>query len=83
MVTALAANAIGADNESGCSVAVKRATLAKTPEAYDVRQAAHLLFGSPVRKCGASFLSRVGGWYRQVVWLAVGDRRRLWQAPQP
>ena len=44
MIDALAANAIGADNESGYSVAVKRAALAKTPEAYDVRQAAHLLF---------------------------------------
>ena len=64
MIDALAANAIGADNESGYSVAVKRAALAKTPEAHGVRQAAYLLFRSPVRKCGAFFLSRVGGWYR-------------------
>ena len=53
MINALAANVIGADNENGYSVAVKRAILAKTPEAHDVRQAAHLLFGSPVRKYGA------------------------------
>lgn len=37
MINALAANAIDADNENGCSVAVKRAVLAKTPEAYGVR----------------------------------------------
>ena len=55
MINALAANVIGADNENGYSVAVKRAILAKTPEAHGVRQAAHLLFGSPVLKCGASF----------------------------
>lgn len=57
MVTALAANAIGADNESGYSVAVKRAAFAKTPEAHGVRQAAHLLFGKPCeRSRGFSFV---------------------------
>ena len=53
MINALAASVIGADNESGYLVAVKRAAFAKTPEAHDVRHAARLLFGSPVRKCGA------------------------------
>lgn len=55
MISALAANAIGADNENGYSVAVKRAILAKTPEAYGVRQAAHLLFGNPAIDRGVSF----------------------------
>ena len=50
MINALAANVIDADNENGVLVAVKRAILAKTPEAYDVRQAAHLLFRKPCTK---------------------------------
>lgn len=59
MTTALAASVIGADNVGGYSVAVKRATYAKTPEAHGVRQAAHLLFGSPRTKVrGFSFVKR-------------------------
>lgn len=62
MITALAVSVIGADNESGYSVAVKRAAFAKTPEAHDARQAAHLLFRKPRTKVrGFLFLSRVGG----------------------
>lgn len=55
IIDALAASVIGADNESGYSVAVKRAAFAKTPEAHDARQAARLLFGNPARNRGVSF----------------------------
>lgn len=55
MIDALAANAIGADNESGYSVAVKRAALAKTPEAHGVRQAAPSFSKAPYESAGLSF----------------------------
>lgn len=76
MIIALAASVIGADNESGYMVAVKRAAFAKTPEAHDARQAAHLLFRKPpCESAGLLFfcqestagISESYGW-----WLAIG-----------
>ena len=55
MISALAASVIGADNESGYSVAVKRAAFAKTPEAHDARQAALSFSKVPYESAGLSF----------------------------
>lgn len=44
MISALVTSLIGADNVSGYSVGVKPAAYAKTPEAHEARNTAHLLF---------------------------------------
>ena len=75
MISALVTSLIGANNVSGYSVGVKPAAYAKTPEAHEARNTAHLLFGNPARDRGVSFcqesaagIGRLYGWR-----LAIGS----------
>ena len=64
MISALVTSLIGVNNVSGHSVGVKPAACAKTHEAHETRNTAHLFFGNPAKDRGVSFLSSVGDWYR-------------------
>ena len=56
MISALVTSLIGANNVSGCLVGVKPAAYAKTPEAHEARNTAHLLFRkTPYESAGFSF----------------------------